>query len=224
MRIYGGDGWYAVVGIAKDVRWSSLADDAPPAVYFPLLQGNAWRFRGLTLLVRTDPAARVSLQNIRAEAAVIAGGADAIYDVQSMDAMIARSIQQWRFQAMLLGMFGALALIIAVVGIFGVTSYAVVQRTREIGVRLALGAQRSDMLRLILGGTARPVLAGLVAGWFSAVLATRTLASFLFHITPTDVPTYGVTAALFLVVALLASTIPAYRATQVDPVVTLRQD
>ncbi|MGH9409958.1 MAG: ADOP family duplicated permease [Vicinamibacterales bacterium] len=224
LRIYGGDGWYQVVGIAKDVRWGSLAVDAPPAVYFPSLQGAAWQVRGFTILARMDPSAHVSLQTLKTAAANALGGADAIYQVQSMDAMIAGSVQQSKFQAVLLGMFGTLALVLAVVGIFGVTSYAVVQRTREIGVRLALGAQRSDMLRLILGGTARPVVAGLIVGLFGAVLATRTIAAFLFQIKPTDAPTYAATAGLFLTVALVAAAIPAYRATQVDPVITLRQE
>lgn len=226
LRIYGEDGWYQIVGIVKDVKWHSLADDPPPAMYFPLLQSRLLAYSRVTLvtmLVRMNPAMSVSVQDLRAEAANAMGDAS-ISDVQSMDALIARSVQQWKFQAVLLGMFGALALIIAVVGIFGVTSYAVVQRTREIGVRLALGAQRSDMLRLILGSTARPVVGGLVVGLFGAVVATRTLAAFLFQIKSTDAPTYAMTAAIFFVVALIAATIPAYRATLVDPIATLRQD
>ena len=140
-----------------------------------------------------------------------------------MDAMVARSIQQWTFQAVVLGMFGGLALLLAVVGIFGVTSYAVVQRTHEIGVRIALGAQRSDLLRLILASTARPVIAGLGIGIAGAALTGRLLSAFVFRIAPTDGPTYAVTAIVFLAAAIGAAAIPGYRATRVDPIGALRQ-
>lgn len=222
--IQDGSHWYQVVGIVSDSKRESLADDDTAIVYFPLLQGSEWEHGPLTLLFRMNPTLHMPAPDLQGKIEQALGPGITITRFQSMDAMIARSLQQSKFQAVLLGLFGALALVLAVVGIFGVTSYAVVQRTHEIGVRLALGAQRSEMLRLIVGSTARPVLAGLVVGLLGAVLATRTIAALLFQIKPTDVRTYAVTAALFLGVALLASAIPAYRASRVDPVVTLRQE
>jgi putative ABC transport system permease protein len=223
-HIYSGFGWPEIVGIAKDARWRSLADEAPPAMYFPILQAPTNFKNGASLLLRMDPSRRISVTDLKAEATAAFSPLAHVFDVQTEDSLVARSAQQWRFQAVLLGTFGALALLLAVVGIFGVTSYSVVQRTREIGVRLALGASRTDMLRLIVAGTARPVIAGLFFGLFGAIIGTRALAAFLFQLKPTDPTTYAAASGVFLVVALSAATLPAYRATRVDPAMTLRHE
>ena len=146
-----------------------------------------------------------------------------VTDVESFPDALGHSIARERFRTFLLGSFSALALVLAAVGIFGVISYSAVQRTHEIGIRVALGAQRRDVFRLILGEGTKLALVGLGLGAALAFLATRLMASLLYGVSATDPATFGAVAMLLLGVAATACYIPARRAMRVDPMAALRQ-
>jgi putative ABC transport system permease protein len=141
-----------------------------------------------------------------------------------MNQVVSGSLKDWRFHAVLLGIFAALALVIAAIGVYGVISYSIAQRTHEIGIRLALGAQRRDVLRLVVSQGARLALAGIAVGVLAAIGLTRLMASLLYGVTPTDPVTFIAVAILLLIVALVACYIPARRAMRVDPMVALRYE
>jgi putative ABC transport system permease protein len=147
-----------------------------------------------------------------------------ITQIRSMREVVSSSVKDWRFHATLLGIFAALALIIAAIGVYGVISYSMAQRTHEIGIRMALGAQRSDVMRLVLKQGAQLALGGIIAGVLVAFGLTRLLASMLYGVRPTDPATFAGVAILLLLVALLACYIPARRAMRVDPMIALRYE
>jgi putative ABC transport system permease protein len=147
-----------------------------------------------------------------------------VSDILSMEDLMAVSLAQHRFNMLLLALFAALALILAAVGIYGLMAYSVSQRTHEIGVRLAIGAQRRDVLRLVLRDGARLTLVGIAIGIIAALALTRLMASLLFEVAPTDPATFAAVAILLEIVAFAACYIPARRATRVDPLVALRYD
>jgi putative ABC transport system permease protein len=144
--------------------------------------------------------------------------------IQPMTKFIAESVARRRFNALLTGLFAVVALLLAAVGIFGVLNYAVTQRTQEIGLRVALGAQTRDVLRLVLGQGVRLILFGLAVGLAASLALTRVLAVMLFGVTPTDPLTFVAVSFLLVSVALVACYIPARRATRVDPLVALRYE
>jgi putative ABC transport system permease protein len=141
-----------------------------------------------------------------------------------MEDVLAISVASRRFNMLLLGIFAALALVLAAVGIYGVMAYAVTQRTHEIGVRLALGAQRSDVVRMLLGQGLALALIGVATGLAGALVLTRLMSSLLFGVTATDAPTFAVVSILLAAVALLACYLPALRATRIEPVTALRYE
>jgi putative ABC transport system permease protein len=147
-----------------------------------------------------------------------------IWAVRTMEEIVARWLAPRRFNLLLLGVFAALALALASVGIYGVISYAVSQRTHEIGVRLALGAQQRDILKLIVGQGLALTLGGVALGLLASLALTRWLESLLFDVSTTDPMTFAGVALLLTLVALLACYVPARRATKVDPLVTLRHE
>jgi putative ABC transport system permease protein len=145
-----------------------------------------------------------------------------VADIDSMDHIVAEAVARQRFSMLLLGLFAALALLLASIGIYGVMSYSVAQRTREIGIRIALGARRADVLQMTMKQALKLVGAGIMIGLAAAFLLTRVLASLLFGISATDPITFIGISVVLLAVAILASYVPALRATRVDPIVALR--
>ncbi len=217
---YGGPGAREIVGVVGDVRQRGLLGEPVPEVFLPLRQAP---FGSMTLLVRSagDPlellaAAKNQVWAVDKDLPVWSSG--------SMTGLIADSIADRRGFLLLLGLFAAMALCLAVVGIYGVISLLTAQRTHEIGVRLALGAQRRDIFRLVLGQGMRLTLAGVALGLVGALLLTRLLSSFLFGVKPTDPLTLAAVAVLLAGAALLACYIPARRAMRVDPMVALRYE
>jgi putative ABC transport system permease protein len=185
--------------------------------------GEAFRSFGLTLTVRTksDPHGAVSAVT---DAIHQVGPDIPVTDVLSMDDVIAQSMSPQRFNMVLLAAFAGLALLLAAVGIYGVLSYSVRRRVREIGIRMALGASQSNILRLVVGDGMKPILIGVAIGLTAAVALSRFMASLVFGVPPTDPLTFTVVALLLVVVGIVANTLPAYRATRVEPVRTLREE
>jgi putative ABC transport system permease protein len=178
----------------------------------------------MSLIVRAAGASPVSLaETLRRCVREIDPGLP-LFKVETLQDVITESITAARMNSVLLGCFAAVALLLAAIGLYGVLSYAVTQRTREVGIRLALGAQRSDIFRLIVGGGMRIVGIGLMIGLLAAFIFTRLLATLLYGVGPTDPVTFGLVIALLGVVAFLANYLPAYRAMRVNPTVALRYE
>ena len=215
--------WMTIVGVAADVKDSSLDEPADPAVYTPFSQSEqVWR-RWMTLVLRTSGPVPGLVDEVKKQVWSVDSQIP-ITDILSMEDLMAVSLAQQRFNMLLLALFAALALILAAVGIYGLMAYAVSQRTHEIGVRLAIGAQRSDVLHLVLRDGAKLILLGIAIGITAALALTRLMASLLFEVTPTDPATFSVVTILLAVVAFAACYLPARRATRVDPMVALRYD
>jgi len=219
-RFFGDKFQVSVVGVAKDVKYNTLGEDPQPYIYFPLPQ----RWGGtLALLARTagDPGAVLPT----VERAVRGMDKDLpVTNVATVSQALANGLWAPRAVASLLAVFGLLALALAAVGIYGVTSFAVARRAREIGIRMALGARRGTVLGMVLGQGMAVVAAGLAAGILAAAAVTRLAAGLLFGISPTDPLAFGATSILLAAVALAANLLPARRATAVDPVTALRQE
>jgi putative ABC transport system permease protein len=212
--------WREVVGVVGDVRYSGLDDPGEAAIYTPFAQTpGLWNY----LMVRTDVPPQSLVPAIRQAVAAVDPELEAA-NPQTMEQLISQSIAQPRFYTLLLTAFAVLALLLAAVGIYGVISYSVNQRAHEIGVRMALGAQRGDVLRLIIGQGLVLSLIGIALGLAAATALTRVLANLLYAVRATDLPTFITTALLLLLVALSASYVPARRATKVDPLVALRYE
>ena len=178
----------------------------------------------MSLVVRSKSDNPVSLASSVREVVKQMDKDQYVATIQPMTNLVADSVARRRFNTMLTGLFAVVALLLAAVGIFGVLSYSVAQRTQEIGLRVALGAQTGDVLRLVLGQGARLILLGLAIGLAASFAITRVLAGMLFGVTPTDPLTFVAVSLLLASVALLACYIPARRATKVDPLVALRYE
>jgi predicted permease len=218
-----------IVGIVGDVKQASPAEAGDDAtLYFPLSQikpetDAEWRSYGFSIAVRARsnvealaPAASAAIHELDPEVPVI--------DVMSMGELLGTSIAQQRFTMILLETFAGLALLLAAVGIYSVLAYSVRRRMREIGLRMALGAQRTDVLRLVLLEGLRPTLIGVAIGIAAALAVSRLLASLVFGVKTTDMTTFSAATALLLAVGALASLLPGYRAMQVEPMKTLRDE
>ncbi|MEP7345018.1 MAG: ABC transporter permease [Gemmatimonadaceae bacterium] len=212
-----------IVGIASNVRSRGVFVPPQPETYFPYGQTLNAPMRPHQLVVRTSGDAAGVITAIRREVAAL-DRTQPVVDVKSMSDIIGRPVAQQRFLAALLTAFGVLALTLAAIGIYGVVAYAVVQRTREFGVRMALGAQRGDVLRRVLGGSIRLAAVGIVLGMLGGLGLTRYLATLLFGVRSTDAATFAVVAVGLTLVAAVAAAIPAGRAARVDPAVALRGD
>jgi putative ABC transport system permease protein len=215
--------WMTVIGVAGDVKHSGLNQPTDPAVYTPFAQNDeAWR-RFMTLAIRAPDTSPGLVEEVKKQIWSVDSQIP-VSDVHTMDELIAVSLAQQRFNMLLLGLFAALALILAAVGIYGAMAYAVNQRTHEIGIRTALGAQRRDVLRLVMRDGAKIALFGIASGIAGALALTRLMASLLFEVKPTDPGTFAGVAILLALVALAACYIPARRAMRVDPMVALRYE
>ncbi|MGA7926757.1 MAG: ABC transporter permease [Candidatus Sulfotelmatobacter sp.] len=209
-----------IVGIAKDAQYAALGPAVQPYIFYPFEQ-HFVRYVALVIQTDNNPVGLASV--LRRELR----GVDSrlrIYDVDTLSDQIGKSLWQTRWEASLLSGFGVLALLIAAVGLYGVIAYAARQRTREFGIRMALGAQGRDVLRLVTSDALAITLAGVAVGLAISLATTNLLRGFLYGLSPTDVATYTVAALLWTVVSLVASCVPACRATRVDPAVTLREE
>jgi putative ABC transport system permease protein len=217
--------WLSVVGVVSEVKQTALAEATPQAVYVPLLQApQPFLLRDLTFVVRTiapDPLGLAPL--VRREIRQV--DPNLPFDrVQTMREVLGDSVAEPRFRSALLGAFAATALALVAVGILGVLASAVTRRTREIGVRMALGAQKGGVLRLVVGQALRLTVAGLAIGLIGAVALTRLLSTFLFDVGPNDPATFVASALVLMGTALAASYLPARRAATVDPLAALRAE
>jgi predicted permease len=212
--------WVTIVGVVADEKQDSLSADVRPEVYDPQTQDSA---NTMSVVVRTgaDLAALVPL--VRRELAAV-DPAVAMYDVRTFDEVVRRSLAPQRFALLAIGLFAAMALVLAMVGLYGTVAFAVTQRRREIGVRLALGANRPDVVRMILWDGVRLVLAGLAIGIGVAVAMSRTIAGFLYAVRPADPYVLMAVTALLALAGVAASYLPALRASRVDPALSLRAE
>lgn len=213
--------WLNVVGVVGDVRQAGLYGDPRMDLYSPYAQERRAFITPRDLVLRTKGDAASVAASVR-QAVWSVDKDQPISNVQTMDQVFSAAISQERFQALLLGLFAALALVLACVGLYGVISYSVAQRTHEIGVRMALGAQPGDVLKLVLRQGMGLTIVGLVVGIAIGSVATRVLSDMLFGVTARDPLTFVGVPALLLLVAFLACYIPARRATRIDPLVALR--
>ena len=218
-----------VAGVVGDVKLDSLDETRPVAtIYLPLAQitvppQSTWHSFGMTLAVRTslDPTNAISAVT----SAVHQVGPDLpVVDVMTMNDVISQSISPQRFILLLLSSFAGLALVLASVGIYSVLSYSVRRRVREIGIRMALGATQSDVLRMVVSDGMKPILLGVAIGIAAALALSRMVASLIFGVRPTDPLTFAAVALLLVVVGIIATIVPAYRATRVEPVRILRDE
>ena len=214
--------WLTVVGVVGDTRQTGL-NEQKLEFYVPYAQELRSFMAPRDLVVRTKSDPAVIAAAVR-RAVWSVDKDQPVSNVRTLDQVFAAAISQERFQALLLGLFAALALLLACVGLYGVISYAVVQRTHEIGVRMALGAQPLDVLRLVIRQGMSLTLAGLVIGVVAGTFVTRVLTDMLFGVTPRDPLTFAGVPVLLLLVALLACYIPARRATRIDPLIALRSE
>jgi predicted permease len=213
--------WITVVGVVHDVRQFDLGLEPKPQMYLSYEQSDEFIPRDVVVKTDVDP---LSLAPAVRGAVWAIDHDQPVSDVAAMRDLVSASVSRQRFSAWLLGVFAALGLVLAAMGIYGVMSYSVAQRTREIGVRIALGARPTDVLRLAVGQGLRLVLIGTAFGLVGAFILTRAIARLLYGVSAADPATYATIFALLLSVAVLACLVPARRATKVDPLIALRAE
>jgi putative ABC transport system permease protein len=210
--------WCQVVGVVEDVHQHNLDQTPRPAIYVPYAR-DPWPFMAFVIRTRTEPAAAASA----VQSAVHSVDRDQpLYGVRTMEEVVSASRSPRRVRMLLLSLFAALALALACVGIYGVMAYLVAQRTHEIGIRMALGADRKEVLALIVGQGLKLSVAGVAAGLLLAVGLSRFLSTVLYGVGTTDAATFAGVGALLIALAAAASCLPAWRASRVDPVTALR--
>lgn len=218
----GEEPWYTVIGVVGSVRSSAITAPVRPTYYFDHRQRPPYRSAGVAYAVRTSRSpgsiAEALRQAIR--------GVDPEVPVQerTLEELVLRTVADKRFTMLVLGTFGALALVLALLGVYGVVSYGVAQRTREIGVRRALGASPARVSWLVLRATVAAVLPGLAAGAALTLITSRALRALLYGVSPFDPPTLGLALGALGLAAVLASVVPAWRALRVDPLIAMRSE
>jgi predicted permease len=210
-----------VVGVAEDVAHVSLADEAPNRYYLPIEQFRPAAGYAVMLRMRGDPAA--SAERVRAALQLVMPGQTYV-TVRPLSEVVDGERRSWRVGATMFVAFGVLALVVAAVGLYGVVAYNVAQRMQELGVRVALGAQTPDVVRLVVGQGVRFAVAGVTLGTVLALFAARWVQPLLYAQSATDVRVFGIVGGVLVVVAIVASGLPARRATRVDPNTVLRAD
>ena len=220
--------WITVVGVVKDVRHNGLTDVVKEKFYIPHAQwhrslGSANLIRGMTLVIRTEGSPAALTSQVKDTIRQLDPNLP-VADVRTMEDVVGSAMSTPRFTSVLLSIFAMLALTLSAVGIYGVLSYVVSRRTREIGIRVAIGAGRIQVLRMVLGGGLSLALAGIAAGLLLAFAVTRLLRGLLHGVTAADPATFVVVAVLLAAVAALASAVPAWRASRVDPVIALKSE
>ncbi|HJQ26944.1 MAG TPA: ABC transporter permease [Blastocatellia bacterium] len=216
-------GWVEVIGVVADVKNMGLARPPSPEFYFNYTHAGEGLLNNMTLAMRSRLESVALGSAVRHEVQAVDPG-QPIYNVRTMQAVLDQTVAGRRLNVTLLGIFAALALILAVIGIYGVMSYTVARQTREIGIRIAFGAQKSDIHKLILGRGMILAAAGVAIGLAVALALTRLISGLLFGVSTTDPLTFGGFAVLLFVVALVAGYVPARRAVKVDPMVALRYE
>jgi len=216
--------WETVVGVVGNVKYSGLDADPSPTLYVPYTQKDwtSWS-RNMSLVVRTNINPSSIVSALRQELAQLDKDLP-LAEVHTMNELIDESVVQQRFRTWLLGAFSGLALFLAAIGIYAVISHMASERTREIGIRMALGASRTEIFKLILGQASQLALIGIAVGLAGALLITRIMRSLLFSVSATDPLSFTIMCVLLGFVALLAGYVPATRATRVDPIVALRYE
>jgi putative ABC transport system permease protein len=210
-----------VIGVVANTRNFGLDDDAARRLIFRPYSQSAWPVMTIVAKTAADPAGfvasvRSALQRIDPDLPV--------NRTMTMTEIVQASTGSRRFPLELLGAFGGVALALAVIGVYGVVSYLVSQRTREIGIRVALGARRGQVIRLVVMGAMRPILAGVVAGSIGAVFAARLLGTLLYNVRPGDPAVLATIAAILAIAGIAASLVPGTRATRVDPITVLKTE
>jgi putative ABC transport system permease protein len=223
----GSPAWKVVVGVVSDVRAHGLGEEPSPEFYLPIAQAPAvswgWIERTMTLAIRTqgDPAAQA---NAMRDAVWSVDRSLPVYAIGTMEGRRTASLATSRFSTMLLTVFGGIALLLAAIGVYGVISYGVTQRSQEIGIRVALGAGHGRVLRLVVGHAAVLTGVGLAVGLTGALLLSRFIGGLLFEVSPTYPPTLAAGVIVLSLVALAAAVVPARRAARLDPAVALRAE
>jgi len=219
--------WWEVVGVSQDVRENGVQEKSPETVYWLPIVANGYGSgpsAAVTFAVRSERAGTESFLNEVRQAVWAVNANLPLANVRTMQTVYAKSVARTSFTLVMLGIAGAMAMALGVIGIYGVISYTVSQRQREIGIRLALGAQRGEVLQMILKHGAKMAVVGVAIGIVGAFGLTRLMTSLLFGVSPADPLTFGAVAALLMVVALAACYLPGRRATRVDPMVALRYE
>ena len=209
-----------VVGVAGDVRAEGLHAEPWPMIYCPHPQVAG---RNMTLVVRTAGAPERMAAAVTAEIHRLRPD-QPVADVRTMEQVLGESVAAQRFQMLLLGAFAAAALLLAAIGIYGIMAYDVTERTRELGIRMALGASRAEILRMVLVRGGLLVLGGIALGMAGAFAVTRLMASLLYGVTATDAVTFAAVSLLLGLTSLAATYIPASRAIRLDPTLALRHE
>jgi putative ABC transport system permease protein len=214
------DSWLTVVGVVADVKHTELSAEPRTEFYLSYQQTS---FPSMSLVVRTasDPASLTTA--IRKEVWAIDQD-QPIARVETMDKLVATSVGRTRFNTLLLAVFAAVALVLSAVGVYGIMAYSVTQRTHEIGIRMALGAQTRDIFKMVIGHAMLLAVVGIGIGLTAAYFLTRVMSSLLFGVSATDPLTFAGVSLVLALVALLATYIPARRAMKVDPMIALRYE
>ena len=221
-KVHGWGEWFTIVGIAKDSKYHRVTETPQPYFYIPIRQIFRPEY-GLTFHVRTAGSVNEAIQALRAEAAAI-DPALTIFDAEPMTEYIAASLFGAKIAATLLSVLSCVGLLLAAMGLYGVLAYSVAQRTQEIGLRVALGASRRDVLKLVLGQGLQLTLVGVAVGTVAALALGQFLSSLLYAVRPADPFTFVAVSVVLTAIALAACAIPVRRATRIDPMVALRYE